>query len=217
MGNDRATAPDTTSKTWGDPLPLPKPENTFRFIFQNIQGLPINPHSHKHQQIGTALRETEADTFGIAELNLNFGVLGPSFQWTERFRNMSRNHSVHSYNRHDSSKKRILFGGTAQIATGACSHRVIKSGEDETGMGRWVWTLFAGRNNIKLRVISGYRPNPDQSDRPGTVYSQQERHLRSIRDTRDPRRAFIKDLERQLEHWMEDGNLIIIGLDANDS
>jgi hypothetical protein len=68
-------------------------------------------------------------------------------------------------------------------------------------MGRRVWTLFAGKNNIKLSVLSGYRPNPDSNDRPGTIFSQQERHLRSKHDDRDPRRAFIKDLEVQLDLW----------------
>jgi hypothetical protein len=63
---------ETSSHPWGDALDLPKPNRTFRFIFQNIQGLPVNPHSHKHQQIITALQESWADTFGMAELNLNF-------------------------------------------------------------------------------------------------------------------------------------------------
>jgi hypothetical protein len=64
------------------------------------------------------------------------------------------------------------------MATGAFSHWAIASGADTSGLGRWVWTLLAGKNNIKLRVISRYRPNPDATDRTGTVYSQHERHLR---------------------------------------
>jgi hypothetical protein len=83
---------------------IPKPPHTFRFTFINIQGLPINPNSHKHQQIGTAIKETGSDTTGLAELNLNFPVLGIAFQWAERFRNLYRNHSVHTTNKHDSSK-----------------------------------------------------------------------------------------------------------------
>jgi hypothetical protein len=35
----------------------------------------VNPRAHKHQQIGDAFQETEADTFGMAEINLNFGNL----------------------------------------------------------------------------------------------------------------------------------------------
>jgi hypothetical protein len=208
---------DTSSTSWGNKIIVPKPEHIFRFTLQNIQGLPVNPTSHKHQQIGTAITETASDVAGLVELNLNFPVMGPAFQWSERFRHIRRHHSVHTCNKHDSSKKRILFGGTAQITTGKSSHRVSASGADETGMGRWVWTLFAGRNKTKLRVISGYRPNPDNQDRPGTVYSQQERHLRAINDDRNPRRAFTKDLETKIEQWMIEGNLLIIGLDANDN
>jgi hypothetical protein len=164
------------------------------------------------------INETETDILGMAELNINFKMLGSVSQWLERFRNLYRNHSVHSYNRHDSSTKRTLFRGTAQIAaTGAFSHQADKSGADETGLGCWVWTLFAGKNNVKLRVISGYRPNPDLSVRPGTVYSQQERYLQTINDFRDPRRAFIKDLEAKLEQWITEGNLIVIGIDTNDN
>jgi hypothetical protein len=190
----RAPNLETSSHQWGDALDLPKPNRTFRFSFQNIQGLPVNPHSHKHQQIITALQETGADTFGMAELNLNFRVLGSTSQWNDRFQNLRTNHSVHTYNRHDMSQERLLSGGTAQITTGACSHQATASGADGSGMGRWVWTLFAGKNNIKLRVLSGYRPNPDSNDRPGTVFSQQERHLRSQNDDRNPRRALLRIL-----------------------
>jgi hypothetical protein len=216
-GNDRANQSDNSSQIWGDAIAIPKPETVLRYLFHNIQGLPVKPTDYKHQQIKTAIQETEGDVTGLAEINVNFGALGPAYQWSERFRHMYRTHSINACNIHDSSKKSILFGGTAQISTGACSHRAISSGKDTTGLGRWVWTLFAGRNDTKLRIISGYRPNPDNTDRPGTVFSQHERHLRSIHDYRNPRRAFIKDLETQLETWMSEGNLIILGLDANDN
>jgi hypothetical protein len=90
--------------------------------FQNIQGLPVNPHSHKHQQIITTLQETGADTFGMAELKLNYRVLGSTSQWNDRFQKLQRNHSVYTYNRHDMSQERLIFGGTTQITTRACSH-----------------------------------------------------------------------------------------------
>jgi hypothetical protein len=135
---------------------LPKPPNTCRFTFLNIQGLSVNPKSHKHQQIATAIDETEANMSGFVELNLNFKMLGPTRQWADRFQQIRRQHSIHAYNKHDTSEANTLYGGTAQIATGAFSHRAIASGADETGMGRWVWTLFQGKNNTKLRVVSGY-------------------------------------------------------------
>jgi hypothetical protein len=58
-----------------------------------------------------------------------------------------------------------------------------------------VWADGSGpslqeRTNFKLRVLSRYRPIPDFNDRPGTVFSQQEQHLRSQNGDRDHQRAF---------------------------
>jgi hypothetical protein len=133
--NYRANPGSTSLSTWADTLQLPKPALTFRYIFQNIQGLPVDPRGHKHQQIGTAFSETEADVFGIAELNLNFQKLGPASQWYERFLHLRRNHSVHAYNKHDSTDSKVLYGGTALICMGSCSHRAIASGADKSGLG----------------------------------------------------------------------------------
>jgi len=73
------------------------------------------------------------------------------------------------------------------------------------------------KNQTKLRVISGYRPNPDSSDRTGSVYSQHERHLQSLHDDRNPRRAFVKDLQAAINTWSTEGDLFLIGLDANNN
>jgi len=199
--NLRANTGSTSSSMWADTMKLPKPELTFRYMFQNIQGLPVDPRGHKHQQIGLAFKETDADAFGMAKLNLNFPKLGPVSQWYERFRGLKRSHSIHATNIHDSTDSNILYGGTALTCMGSCSHQAISSGKDESGLGRWVWTLFAGRNQTQLRIISGYRPNPDSSDKTGSVYSQHERYLRSKNDNRNPRRAFVSDLKDALEKW----------------
>ena len=153
----------------------------------------------------------------MAEINLNFRLLDATSQWFERFQHLRRNHSVNSYNIHDSTTSHLLYGGTAQITMGPSSHRVLASGCDESGLERWVWTLLAGKNQTKLRIISGYRPNPDSSDSTGSVFSQQERHLRNIHDDRNPRRAFVKDLQAALKIWSTEGNLLIVGMDANDN
>jgi hypothetical protein len=91
-------------------------------------------------------------------------------------------YSIHVTNQHNSSTSNLLYGGTSQIIMGSSSHRVLASGIDESGLLRWVWTLLVGKNQTKLRVISGYRPNPDSSDRTGSVYSQHECHLQSLHD-----------------------------------
>jgi hypothetical protein len=86
--NYRANPGSTSSSTWADTLQLPKPALTFWYLFQNIQGLSVNPRGHKHQQIETAFKETEADAFRMAELNVNFQKLGPASQWYERLQHL---------------------------------------------------------------------------------------------------------------------------------
>ncbi len=119
----------TSSKTWADKMITPKPSRLFHYIFQNIQGLPVKPRAHKHQQIGDASTETEANIFRMAEINLNLKVMGAASQFKEQFLHLPRNNSVHSCNRHghDSSTANILCRGTAQITMGPSSHRVLAS------------------------------------------------------------------------------------------
>ena len=44
------------------------------------------------------------------------------------------------------------------MATNAFSTKVEGSGRDPTGLGRWIWTHFGGKNGMKLRVFTVYRP-----------------------------------------------------------
>jgi hypothetical protein len=74
----------------------------------------------------------------------------------DKWRNRTRgwwecSHNVFGYNRNDSDFSSVFQpGGTANISIGNSSHRVIKSGTDSTGLGRWVWTLFKGKHNVTL-------------------------------------------------------------------
>ena len=101
------------------------------------------------------------------------------------------------------------------------ANKTIKSGEDKTGLGRWVWLLTEGRENKKVRVVSAYRP-PDTSNKDNSVMQQQYRYLKDKGrveengDTTNPRKAFYEDLRNEIEEWKEEGNQIIIGLDANE-
>ena len=40
----------------------------------------MDPRAHKHKQISDAFTETQADVFGMAELNLNFKNLSVTSQ-----------------------------------------------------------------------------------------------------------------------------------------
>ena len=100
------------------------------------------------------------------------------------------------------------------IATDQVAHRMTAIGTYPTGLGRWTWMTFCDKNNIMLRVVTGYRP----CEAPGisTTYQQQLRYFRGNNDNRDPRTAFYEDLFQDVSVWKQEGDRIIIGLDANE-
>ena len=70
-----------------------------------------------------------------------------------------------------------------------------------------------------MRVISGYRPVEDRSNRPFTVFSQHEYYFNQVstpRGYRNPRIAFFEDLNVCIQSWINDGDQIILGMDTNE-
>ena len=109
--------------------------------------------------------------------------------------------------------KTLQPGGVGMIATDELAHRVINTGKDPTGLGRWCWMQLQGRNGIKVRLISVYHP----CDTPGatTTFQQQHRYLRKHNSDADPRQAIYDDLYIACSEWLRLGDQLIVGIDAN--
>jgi hypothetical protein len=144
-------------------------------------------------------------------------MLGPKAQWHDRFQHAPKHHSSVAWNQHAYTKSRRNFGGVANISdAGDFTYRVNDSDNDPSGLGRWTWTTFRGKNQIIVCVITGYPPCVDYSDKPNSVFSQHERYCAKKKDECDPRRAFYEDLDYDMQVWLAAGNLIVLGLDANE-
>ena len=207
--NSHRPTPLASDDAWGDTHKFHQVE-TIRIAFQNIQGLPRFPYAEKHKQLRDLVDKLHCDFLGIAELNLHFSKLKSHEQWKERFRQFPRHHSIHSSNinflHHHSP---VLFGGVGQFSFNTLAHCAISSGNDPTGLGRWVWTKFQGRNASTLRIITGYRPNRDRTNATSTVFSQHQHFLLAHDDDRDPKRAFLEDLGTCIQSWQALGDLIV--------
>ena len=90
-----------------------------------------------------------------------------------------------------------------------------KMGNDPTNLGHWTWAKTQGRHNHFLRVVAAYQPVVNNKE-TGSAYQQQQRYFRSVKEMRCPRQMFVQDLKHQLQEWLEEGDHIILGLDAND-
>ena len=124
-------------------------------------------------------------------------------------------HISYGYNRNTTVGSAYQKGGVAIFSTNTTAHRVLQSGHDETGLGRWTWTRYRGRNDIVLRVISAYRPVLNWTG-PLAVYNQHRRQMYDNDDDRCPRQAMLEDLGAQVQQWIQEGDQIVLGMDVND-
>ena len=200
---------------WGDKIQTKCHDECLRFGFQNVNGLSTK-NNWKSESITAVIQDYTFSYFGIQELNLHDRILSPKEKWKNKFTHMCTESAT---NQHSPSQRRILHGGTAHFLDQNLSLRQVTHGKDPTQLGRWIWTLLRGRQGTQVRIIAGYRPVEDSSNRPHTVYSQHEYYFHEIAEPkrpRNPREAFYEDLNVWIKRWIEEGDSIILGLDANE-
>ena len=204
----------TNNGPWGH-IYNHKDESVIRIAFNNCGGLPVDHEGDKHTQLINSMTTIKADVLGIQEHNLNLQHMSGRNTWKSRFRKWGRIHTNAAWNIHTTVKEKHLFGGSAIFVGAHHSHRVVSHGSDDRGLGRWSWAVLQGQHGQRLRVISAYRPVTDSCHRPTSVFSQQESVLLAHRDERNPRTAIFDDLQKHIQRWQEEGDWIILGMDAN--
>ena len=86
--------------------------------------------------------------------------------------------------------------GVESIIVDRMAYKVDGSGKDFTGLGRYAWTKFKGRNGMHLRVIIVYRPCKTAGSE--TAYAQHVRFLMKVKDERDQQEVLLDDLETEI-------------------
>jgi hypothetical protein len=106
------------------------------------------------------------------------------------------------------------YGGCGIITTKEATHRVISTGVDPRGLGRWASVLISGRQQHKVRIVSVY--NPCHSTGRKTVYQQQLRYIREQKlSSHEPHSLLQEDLSQAIESWIAQSEDLVICLDAN--
>eukprot|EP00956_Cyclotella_meneghiniana_P004926 scaffold6070_cov41-Cyclotella_meneghiniana.AAC.5 len=90
------------------------------------------------------------------------------------------------------------------------------SGREDSGLGRWVVMVFRGENGITTRIVCGYNPCYNRKKQSKTSSYQQARryYITKEKDLTCPRKRFRDDLINQLVQWREEGDRLIVCLDA---
>ena len=193
-----------------------KNDNELRLLHININGIPMTKEDRKNDQIFQVLARNKIDIVGLTEINRYWPKMNEKDRWRQRTQGWwETSKTTMAYNTKDSTNSTFQPGGTMITSIGKPAHRIDETGNDETGLGRWTWQKMKGKRNIRLRIISAYRPCIPSTAGPTTAYSQQQRYLNIINDKRDPRQAFLEDLGKNIEKWHNDGDQIILMADLN--
>ena len=205
------------AETFGDELPLPKPPSVTRIAFQNCGPQPQFSNNAKSHQLADAFVSGHYDIFLFAE----HGLYPPSLQsgqsWHDQLGlgNKKKTYSVVGYNRHERHQTSWhRTGGCAITVSSPFRDRKVDSGWDLHGLGRWCWFCFFRKGGGFTRVISAYFPCSNDTTE-GTAWRQQLRHFRNSGVPGDPCDLFINHFLTEVQSWLDVGDHLVLGIDAN--
>ena len=188
-----------------------------RLCFGNVNGIPPKWISNnKVNAIRRWIRKHDADGFFGVEANLNWTKMPMEGKLPELFRTENAIRTITAHNTHENFGRRQQ-GGTFGMVFGQLAGTIIDVGTDAWDLGRWCWMLAKGRDGHKVRIVVAYQPCISKLSQLGTVHSQHRRYLdHEGRRSETPRAAFRHDLLTSLRAWRENGERLILFMDANE-
>ena len=108
-------------------------------------------------------------------------------------------------------------GGALIYSSGRIVGRMMESGTDPWGYGRWAYAKYRGQGDKSLLVIGGYRVG-HRSTVPGvsTAWYQQKVLLSKDNQICEPEVAFLTDLESWMQQVTDQNTEVLLALDANE-
>jgi hypothetical protein len=113
---------------------------------------------------------------------------------------------------------RVQQGGMSLLLFGHLSQQLDQNerGKDETGLGRWSVMTLQG-DGVCTRIICGYNPCGNAKLNSGMTYQQHRRYFVMMKkDTTCPRKHFHDNLMKQLNKWHQEGDCLVVCMDANE-
>jgi hypothetical protein len=199
---------------WGDWCGE-KEEGILRIGSINIGTFPSNKAHKKLHLLQEFIKRHDIDIMGLQEINTHWKKKVMTEQISELtqgwFSNSRLNVAYYKdYNIEDANQP----GGVAQWALGYIADRASQRGEDETGLGRWTWQRIQGKQNRGFRVVTAYMPVINKSG-PRSVWNQQKTYWVAKGVDECPRQRFQDDLLAAIEGWLENGDQLLLLMDAN--
>jgi len=174
----------------------------------------------KNDNIQRFVNSAEVDVLLTTENNVAWHKLTAQNRLNERTRGWWESLQVTTaHNMTDHHTAAYQPGGVGVFSINRMAHRVHSVGSDPSGLGRYCWTVFLGKDNKRFRAIAAYRPSKSNNGHL-SVTQQHWRHLTTQSPegavVGHPRTLFWTDLKPLLQTWSDDGEQILMGVDTND-
>jgi hypothetical protein len=200
----------------------PKEYGFTRVAVENFNSLGVGAKAGRNNEYAKVtklkrlVRQLDLDILGGSEVRANWSVLGEAKSLSNTFRSETEFRSVTGHNTHEEFGT-TQEGGTCVMTFDQVATKVASTATDPTGLGRWCSILFKGKNNHTSRVISAYQPvkQPKQGHF-SSVYAQHRRYFRSNHEFRCPRVLFVEHMLEYISKCQENGEKIILLMDANE-
>ena len=191
----------------------------FRVFSHNVNGFSRRDEQAKLKLFVTTMQAKGVSVFGLQETNTNYqnkylkNMFYQHIEKTSRHRQGSVSSAPMGYS------TEFQPGGTATFVRDEWTTRFLKSGSDL--MGRWSWITLAGKGTTKITFISAYQVCKG-ADGESTV-SKTFRVQLEVQNTargRKPknlRQQTITDLLKFIRSLKEDGQDIVLMMDANET
>ena len=207
----------SSNRIFGEDMTTKASEDIVRIVSLNANNMRVTSKNYKQDSLKRWIHENDIDIIGIQEVGIATHMIQRRDTLYERMKDLRWTKiKISAANNVHEKISRAQYGGTAvmtfnRIATRATS----KQGKDPTGLGRWSWLLFEGKQNHRTRIISAYNPCKSYGHR--TVYMQHKRYFYNKGISTCPRKMFINDLTRQIQTWQSQGDLIVLLIDCNEN
>jgi hypothetical protein len=197
--------------------PPKKAKGMVRLIYENLNGL--NTHmkdNEKLERMRELHDELKANIAAYCEHKINYQHKKNVNGFNQLFKGgEAAIHSIVAHNVHEN----VQQGGTSMILFGHLTQQLDgnESGKDPSGLGRWTVMTLQG-DGVWTRIICGYNPCGNNKLNSGTSYQQQKRYFVTVRkDLMCPRKKFHDNLIAQLKKWRDEGDRLVVCMDAYEN
>jgi hypothetical protein len=204
-----------TNYPFGDILYTTKPPNTFRILYNNVNGIYKGNSWEELKKFSYKIKTMQIDVCGLAEMNL---------KWTptnsQQAKSVLQKHNKQSFIVTPSNREECLSsyqpGGTATIICSKYIGRICAQIHDATTLGRWSGVKLFTNFGQPFNIITAYQPTT--SDGLHSTFQQQAHHFRCKgMKNPNPRKLMLTHLEQLIQEFNNKKEETILMINANDN